>query len=198
VAANLAAAYKRLGKRIVIIDLDLRRPSQQRFHAIDSKNGFLGWARSGYPLNDLLSPTGPLGVLALPDGTHLIPAGGSEEQPSPFLMSENLGTLVRELKSHYDVVVIDTPPAGVFQDALILARLAQDRILVAREAKAPVEHVKKTISDFEKASSGFAGFVLNGFNPRAAHQKLRYSYSDNSYRDGYGKPGRKSRVRLAK
>ena len=185
VVSNLAAAYTQLGKKVVILDLDLRRPTQQRLHGIESKAGFLSWARGGFPMENLLQPDGPLDLRVLPDGTHLIPAGGDDAQPSHHLVTKQLRTLIHELKSRYDFVIIDTPPAGVFQDAVVLSRQVQERVLVTREGKAPVNQVKKVISDFERSSTPFTGAVLNGFNPRVAHQNVAYGYHKDNY--GYGK-----------
>jgi len=196
VASNLAAAYTQLGKKVVILDLDLRRPSQQRLHGVVGEGGFLPWIRGEYTTENMVKADTPLGLRVLPDGTHLIPAGGDEAQPSHFLISKRLVALIQELKKHYDVVLIDTPPGGVFQDAVVLARHAQERVLIARDQKAPVEQVKKLIADFDKAGTSFTGTIVNGFNPSVAHKKIAYGY----HKDGYGyhkKPKTKAKKPVA-
>jgi capsular exopolysaccharide synthesis family protein len=176
IASNLASTFRQLGKRILLMDLDLRRPVQHALHGVSTDRGFIVWARTGFPMDGLLDPQGPLGLRTLVDGTDLIPSGGIEEQPSQFLISEGIERLIGTLKGCYDVVILDTPPAGVFQDALMLSRYSTDRVLVAREGVAPVIQVKKVIEDFMKASVGFHGVVLNGFVPRNANKKLAYGY----------------------
>ena len=121
----------------------------------------------------------------------LIAAGGDDAQPSHHLISRSLVGLVQELKSRYDVVLIDTPPAGIFQDAVVLARIAQERVLVARESKAPLAQVQKVVADFDRAGAAFTGTVLNGFNPSTAHKKLAYAYHGKEY--GYGATGKASK-----
>jgi capsular exopolysaccharide synthesis family protein len=177
IASNLASTFQQLGKKTVLVDFDLRRPVQHRLHAINHDKGFVSWARAGFPVDaQLLEEGGNLGVRKLVDGTDLICAGGSEPQPSQFLVSEHMQILINRLRSAYDVVIIDTPPAGVFKDALILARFATERVLVAREGVAPTVQVKQVIDEFAKSEFAFQGVVLNGFNPRMVSKKLAYGY----------------------
>jgi succinoglycan biosynthesis transport protein ExoP len=203
IASNLASTFKQIGKRALIVDLDLRRPVQHALHGVPSDRGFLVWARSGFPMDGLLDPQGSLGVRTLVDGTDLIGSGGTEPQPSQFLISEALERLIGHLKGCYDVVIFDTPPAGVFQDALMLARYSTERVLVAREGVAPVVQVKKVIDDFAKANLVFQGVVLNGFVPGNANKKLAYGYraASKGYQyggsNGAGAAGKKSQ-RLGK
>ncbi len=188
VASNLASTYQQMGKKTVLVDLDLRRPTQHDLHGVTQEKGFLVWARAGCPTDNLLDPARPLGVRKLVDGTDLICAGGAEPQPSQFFVSTSMQQLIAGLKSGYDVIILDTPPAGVFQDALMLARYAAARILVARENVAPVVQVKQVIEEFAKANLPFLGLVLNGFVPRHANKKLAYGYKAAAKGYSYGAP----------
>jgi capsular exopolysaccharide synthesis family protein len=188
IASNLASTFRQLGKRVVLLDLDLRRPVQHALHGVAMERGFLVWARTGFPMDGLFDPQGPLGIRPLVDGTDIITSGGVEAQPSQFFISEAMDRLVGNLKGAYDVIVLDTPPAGVFQDALLLGRFATDRVLVAREGVAPVVQVKKVIGDFIKANLAFNGVVLNGFVPRNANKKLAYGYKAAVAGYEYGSP----------
>lgn len=188
VASNLASTFQHLGKKTVLVDLDLRRPMQNQLHGINHDIGFVSWAKVGFPSDArLLEQGGALGLRKLVDGTDLICAGGAELQPSQYLVSEPMQVLVNRLRSVYDVVILDTPPAGVFQDALILARFATERLLVARESVAPVTQIKQVIDEFTKSGFGFQGVVLNGFNPRNASKKLAYGYKASAKGYSYHK-----------
>jgi len=176
VASNLASMYRELGKNTLIVDLDLRRPTQHTLNAVSTDKGFLAWARAGAPMDDLFAAGSLLGITRLPDGTDLIPAGGSDAQPSHFLVASALEQLIAKLRERYDILIIDTPPAGVFQDALIASRHVDASLLVAREGVATIVEVRKAIEDFTKAGRAFAGLVLNGFRPQTANKKLAYGY----------------------
>jgi succinoglycan biosynthesis transport protein ExoP len=188
VASNLASTFRQLGKKTLLVDLDLRRPTQHTLHGVAEDKGFLTWARAGFTEENLLDPTGPLGVKKLVDGTELICAGGNEPQPSQFLVSTAMERFIGILKGNYDVVILDTPPAGVFQDALMVGRFAHARLLVARENVAPVTQVKQVIEEFAKAGLSFQGVVLNGFVPGHANKKLAYGYKSAAKGYAYGKP----------
>jgi succinoglycan biosynthesis transport protein ExoP len=174
--SNLAATYAAREKRAVIIDLDLRRPSQRRLQGNDGRGGIVHWFEAGFPMENLLEPTGPLGLSKLPGGAWLIPAGGRIRGPNHHLAGPQMTGLLQALRHEFDVVIIDTPPAGLFQDAIQLARLADERILVARISRATIPHIRKVAVDFENANAPLDGFIINGFNPRLAHQKIAYAY----------------------
>lgn len=196
VASNLASAFRQLGKKTLLVDLDLRRPTQHGLHGINPERGFLTWAHAGAPTGSLQDLAPLLGIRRLVDGTDLLTAGGVEEQPSQFFVSETMQQLVGTLRSNYDVVVLDTPPAGVFQDALMIARYATARLLVARENVAPVVQVKQVIEDFAKAGLTFKGLVLNGFSPRNANKKLAYGYKAAAKGYAYGKSKDKKQPKM--
>ena len=201
IASNIASTYRQLGKNTILVDLDLRRPVQHSLQSTSNEQGFLPWARSGFPMEGLFEPQSPIGIRKLVDGTDIITSGGVESQPSQFLISEAMERLVGTLRSVYDVVILDTPPAGVFQDALMMSRLATDRIVVAREGVAPVVQVKSVIEDFAKAGHPFNGVVLNGFQPRTANKKLAYGYKAAAKGYQYGEKAPtapKKKVRVAK
>jgi polysaccharide biosynthesis transport protein len=205
IASNLASTFRQLGKRVLLVDLDLRRPVQHTLHGVPMETGFLMWARTGFSMEGLLDPQGPLGVRTLVDGTDLIASGGVEVQPSQFLISPQTEGLINFLKGSYDVVILDTPPAGVFQDALMLGRFSTERMLVAREGVSPVVQVKKVIEDFSRAGLAFQGVVLNGFIPRNANKKLAYGYKAAAKGYQYGevkrvtkkKPGLEKNIKPA-
>jgi len=175
--SNLASTYRQLKKSVIIVDLDLRRPTQHTLHAIKNPEGFLTWMDKG----------GDPHIETLADGVCLVAAGGHENQPSHRFVSEKMGGFIEGLRRRFDIVILDTPPAGVFQDALVLGRFADERLLVVREGVAPVVQVRKVIEDFSRGKNPFTGMVLNGFNPQAASKKLAYGYKASSKGYSYSK-----------
>jgi uncharacterized protein involved in exopolysaccharide biosynthesis/Mrp family chromosome partitioning ATPase len=174
--SNLAYAYAACERRVVILDLDLRRPSQHILQGQTGTGGFVPWFDAGFPLENLLEADGPLGIVKLPGGVFLIPAGGQKRGANHHLAGPQMANLLLLLRQKFDVVLIDTPPAGLFQDAIQLGRLADERILVARIDQASISHIRKVTVDFENANAALDGFIINGFNPRLSHQKIAYAY----------------------
>ncbi|BET66667.1 GNVR domain-containing protein [Opitutales bacterium ASA1] len=187
IASNLASTFTRYGRKTVLVDFDFRRPVQQEIHDVQDDRGFLTWAAADCPMGaDLLDPAGPLGLVVLPDGTSLIPTGGVHVQPGRFLVAKATIQLLERLSSEFDVVVVDSPPAGLFQDALILARYCQETVLVVREGRPHIAQIRKVLADLAHMPTRMAGFVLNGFSPRTTHPSVAYRYASyGKYAYGY-------------
>jgi len=194
VASNLASTFTRTGRRTVIIDCDFRRPTQQNLHQMPGNGGILVWAEAGFPIGeDLFGPDSPLGMRRLPDGTMFIPVGGVDTQPTRHLIAPAIGAFFERLSEKFDVVIVDTPPAGVFQDALILAKYCHETVLIAREGKAQTAQVKRVVTELEKTPAPAIGIVLNAFAPGSSHPHMAYRHMAEKYGYGYGKPqGKKS------
>ncbi len=187
-ASNLASTYTRLGRRTLLADFDFRRPTQSVLQQVSmDTRGILNWAAAGFPLTpDLFQVGGPLGVMSLPDGTFFLPSGGTDAQPTRYLIAAGMSTMFEQLSREFDIVVIDTPPAGVFQDALILAKYCHETILIARDGKAQTAQVQRVIADLDKTSSPAVGVVLNAFAPGATHPHMAYRHLADKYGYGYG------------
>jgi Mrp family chromosome partitioning ATPase len=115
-----------------------------------------------------------------------LPAGDERVQPVDWLMNSRLGELLARLGEMFDVVVIDTPPAGVFQDAIMLASHADATLFVVRHNFALTEQTKKIIAEFDTTPAPVVGTVLNGLLPRHVQSGLTYRRPDKKYRRHYG------------
>lgn len=190
IASNLAATFTRYGRKTVLVDFDFRRPVQQDVHDVQDDRGFLTWAAADCPMGpELFEPGGPLGLVVLPDGTSLIPTGGVHVQPGRFLVAQATIQLLDRLSSVFDVVIVDSPPAGLFQDALILARYCQETVIVVREGRPHIAQIKKMLADLSYMPTRCAGIILNGFSRRTTHPSVSYRYASYG-KYGYGYNGR--------
>jgi polysaccharide biosynthesis transport protein len=187
-AANLASAFARIGRRTVLVDFDLRRASQQTIHDVPAGKGLLAWP-ADLPFSDnLLAPEGTLGLTKLRDGSYLLPAGGTDDQPSRLLAGARIGLLFQRLRTEFEVVLVDTPPAGVFQDALLLTKFCSGTILLGREGVAHTSQVERLVREFDKTNAPAIGLVLNAFSSHAPHPSMAYRHMGAKY--GYRKNGR--------
>lgn len=185
IASNLASTCTRYGRKTILVDCDFRRPVQQKLHQVPHDWGLLGWVADGCPFeDDLLAPAGALGLMVLPDGTSLIPAGGVDVQPGHVLVGREFPELFRRLSQNFDVVIVDAPPAGVFQDALIIGRYCPECIYVVREGKADNPQIKRVLAEFDRSPSRIVGLILNGSSIGSVHPSMTYRYGH-----GYGKYG---------
>jgi Mrp family chromosome partitioning ATPase len=97
------------------------------------------------------------------------------------------------LRKEFEIIIVDTPPAGVFQDALIVARYCDETVYVAQDGKANIGQLTRIIHDFGKTAAPAVGIVLNGFSPNANHPHLGHRQLYRKYGHRYSE-GRKTLV----
>jgi polysaccharide chain length determinant protein (PEP-CTERM system associated) len=163
-----------LGRRVLVIDGDLRRPSAHRLLRIRSKRG----------LSDILLGEAKLGECAVNaklQGLTLIPAGRMVRNPLVLLTSPAFLELLAEAKKSYDVILIDSPPLLPVVDTKILRRMADMVVFVVRADASPRDGVVRSLSDMRDV----AGVIFNQVSPGSFR---RYYYYDAYSRYAYGDP----------
>lgn len=143
-AANLAVTLARGGRRVVLVDLDLRRPSLDRFFKLEGRTGLAHVALGHASLRDAvaqvaipkLDRSAPSvagnGMNAAPGLLHVLPAGPPPPDAGEFIATRALGAILDELAEHADSVVIDAPPLLLVGDAMALSARVDGIIVVTR------------------------------------------------------------------
>lgn len=173
VASNLAAAFTRLGYRTLLVDCDLRRPVQHRFHGCANDVGLLHWIEQGCP-GGAEASLDAIGLQALPGGTWLLPAGGVDPEPARNFLLPAVTGLFERLGREFDVTIFDTSPAGLFPDPFFVTRFADVSALVVREGVASTDQVRKVLADFSRTSAPAAGIIFNAISGGATHPSFGY------------------------
>lgn len=174
-AVNLAVVLAQTGRKVLLVDTDLRRPRLHRAFAIENGRG-----ASTY-LSGLEADPVSLVVATDVPGLDLLPSGPVPPNPSELLDSERFAAGCRALlEAGYDHVVFDSPPALSVADPVILASTTDAAILVARAGRTPRESLRLAAAKFRKAGIRLAGVVLNDLDIRARgyahyHDYGRYS-----------------------
>ena len=175
-AANLSAAYTRSGKRVILVDADLHRPSQQRFfHTMNNIGLTLSLFDQQTPVEDLLQET------TIP-GLRVLSAGPLPPNPAELLGSTRMQEILCELRDLADIVIIDSPPISAVSDAMILSTYVDAVVLVVRAAKTSRTIAKKTLHSLQQVRAYLVGVVYNGVN--AYDSNYAYDYTYNYYQDG--------------
>lgn len=181
IATNLAAALAALGKRTVLVDCDLRRPQLHRVLNVSNRLGLSSVLQDQASLSDTLHP-GPTGRLSI------LPAGPASASAREQIASR-IGVVVEELKSQFDVVVIDTPPMLGFADGVSVATVADSSLLVVRAGRTARDYVQSVIDQLRQVRAPLAGIVLNGITPEMSHHYYYYRagyHAYNSHKNGDG------------
>jgi len=152
--SNLAITMAQAGRRVVLVDADMRRPSLHTVFGLRNDVGLSTLLSNGHALEDALQPTGirELAVLT---------AGPVPENPWQLLRSARMRDLVEELKSSCDFVFFDTPSAVVFADAMAVASLVDGAIFVVRAQEAPAGSEIQIKGLLNKANLRILAVVLN-------------------------------------
>lgn len=167
-AINLAIglAMMEIGRKIILVDLDMRRPAVHRYFGIRPEYGVSDFLLSGMPLQKIMVDVGIERFLA-------VPGCASFANSSEILSSARILQLLNELKKSFPsrIVIIDLPPVLAADDVLVVAPHMNAFLLVIEEGKSPARDVTKTV-DLLKGTN-ILGTVLNK-TPEAA--KLYYGY----------------------
>lgn len=182
VAANLAMTYALMGKRVVVIGLDLRRPMLAHRFGFSNRRGvttYLSGQESNANELTLKSKEN--------DNLYVLPAGPLPPNPNELLMSANMGRLMTTLRNEFDYVIIDSAPIGVISDTFLITRYSDLQLYVTRAhytSKTSLKTLQNAI-DSNKFSSVY--IVLNGVNIKSSsYQYRRYGqYGSSTYGYGY-------------
>ncbi|AGN84796.1 MULTISPECIES: tyrosine-protein kinase Wzc [Enterobacteriaceae] len=174
VCANLAAVISQTNKRVLLIDCDMRKGYTHELLGTDNVNG----------LSEVLAGKGAIESCAKPTSISnfdLVPRGQVPPNPSELLMSERFSQLVKWASSHYDLVLIDTPPILAVTDAAVVGRHAGTTLMVARYAVNTLKEIQTSLSRFEQNGIQVKGVILNSIFRRATGYQ-DYGYYEYEYK----------------
>jgi non-specific protein-tyrosine kinase len=172
-AANFAVAVARAGKRVVLVDCDLRNPRVHRCFGLSNEHGF----------TSLLLGEGTFEGVGqrIPGEPNLlvVPSGPIPPDPSELLSGKRAQALLASMAEVADLVVIDSPPVLAVSDPLVLSSVADGVILVASVGNSDRNQIAKALSQLRQVDSPLIGAVLNRFKGDSSTYGYGYGY-------GYG------------
>ena len=171
-SANLAASFALLGKRVALVGLDIRRPKQAQMLGLKKTPGVTAYlSQQSVTLDDIIQPCKEVA------GLDVLVGGVVPPNPSELLQGDRIKQLIAELRSRYDVVVLDTAPTAMVSDTFSLAPLADATIYVTRANYTQRGIIKQHLNRIAEAGQlPNIAAVLNDTKPT----------DDNSYGYGYG------------
>lgn len=168
-STNLAITLAQSGARTLLIDCDLRRPTQNSVFGLPREPGLVNCLIGAKRLEEAIHPSGVPNLDILTSGT--IPPN-----PSELIGSRRMREMLAELEEHYDMIIIDSPPVGAVTDAVILSTLADTTILVVRAHKTKMEFLEKAREGLERVNMPLLGVVLNDFDVSQSYGSASYRY----------------------
>lgn len=183
VAANLAISLAKKGKRVILVDGDLRNPSiTKAMGLIPKEHGVVNVLEQNAELKDVI-------VRYEVYGLDILPGGAPMKDPSVVLGNGLMEKLLKVLSRKYDYVIIDTPPCGMLSDASAIARMVDGAVIVVRQDQARIDRILAGVENIADTGVDLIGYVLNGTEMGVTGYGYGYGYG---YRYGYGHYGKNS------
>jgi capsular exopolysaccharide synthesis family protein len=178
VSANLAIAQNQVGKRILLIDADMRRPTQHKIWSIPNYLGLSNFLKGEVEWQEAIKTIKP--------GLDILTAGDLPDNPVPLIDSERMKYLIGTAALTYDHVIFDTPPITGMADTRILGRMVDGLLMVVRPGVANYGSVSVAKKLIETTGQPIIGVVANGVNLRnEAYGYDYYYYPNYEYDDSY-------------
>ena len=186
---NLAISFAQTGKRVLLIDADLRRPNIARLLIEKSTPG----------LSNVLAGLCPVDVAIRKEirpNLDVIFSGEIPPNPSELLGNARMRSLIETMSDRYDYILLDTPPVDIVSDVCVVASMLDGVLYLVRQDRTDKDAVAVGLHQLELSGAKLMGFVLNGAdaenNGSYRRGKYRYNYyKRNSYRYGYENASRK-------
>jgi len=185
ISCNLAASFARHGKRVLIMDCDMRRPMLHRHFKLTNEAGLIAWFEAGaaIPADPFADPT--LGLAKVDENFYLLRSGGRSKSPTELLEKPVFGQFIEAMKQHFDLIVVDSPPMGAVTDSLLISERTDEVIYVCRFNRAYRKHIRLYIKQLREGKNELLGIVLNGLSARRIEYYSNYRYY-RSYKKYYG------------
>jgi len=169
IATNLAAIFAQQGKKVILVDADLRRPNVHGMTGVQNRVGLSTLFKTQLPIEKVWRKRPGS------DNLYVITSGSPLENPAELLSSEKMMLIMADLRKAAEIVVIDSPPS-VVADAQILASLVDGVILVVQPGRSPIDEAQATLTQMNTAGARMLGVVFNRIPRNRSHYYGGYRY----------------------
>lgn len=156
-ACNLAISIANTGKKVLLIDADLRMPCLHNYLNTSNSRGLTDLLLEQVQLEEAITP---LNI----DNLSFIPCGTVPPNPSEILSSTKIKEFVQYLEDHFDVLIIDSPPVRLVSDAAILTKIVSGVVFVIATQQTIKKHAKDAIRTIQKCGGNILGIVMTKAN----------------------------------
>jgi len=168
--ANLAVSMAQAGKSVLVIDSDMRNPTQHKLFGLDNRQGLSVALVQDQDYQQYIKETAVPGVMVLTGGP--IPPN-----PAELVGSQRMRRLIKGFSEQFDIVLIDTPPIIAVTDAAILAQEVDGVILVLASGEVDKEYAQKAKELLDKVGAKILGAVLNKVEMKTSEYYHYYNYN---------------------
>ncbi|MCE4955677.1 CpsD/CapB family tyrosine-protein kinase [Macrococcoides caseolyticum] len=168
-AANLAVAYAQAGKRVILIDGDLRKPTVQYTFETKNVSGLSNLITDQITLEQAIQTTQI-------ENLSIMTSGPIPPNPSELLSSNRFKEILTKIRGIFDIIIIDTPPVLAVTDAVVMSTLVDGTILVTNVETNNKHHLIKAKEVLLKSDANILGIVLNNVEKNSNDDYYYYEY----------------------
>ena len=161
ISANLAYSCANHGRKTILVDFDLRRPGLHKFCDIENNKGLVSLVNEATNEPTKISSTLSETAKEIHPNLFILPSGGKTRAATEMLEQKEFDIVHEELRKVYDVIIVDSPPIGLFPDSLAIARKVDEVIFVTRYGKVSRKVAKNLVENLEETGVNVLGVVLN-------------------------------------
>ncbi len=182
VSSNLAVTFAQAGKKVVLVDADMRKGRQYSIFEVSPRPGLSNYLSGIDESNDENKELDLADYIQETDveNLYLIAAGNIPPNPAELLIAPQMVDLLEQLKEICDIVIIDGTPSQLVTDALILTRLVDSTLIVTASKETKKEDLKRVIANIQQVGGKIAGVVVNKIPMNAKKYEQSYYYGSTS------------------
>jgi len=174
ISSNLAVVMASAGKRVLLIDGDIRKGRLHDYLGFSRGRGFTELIAGSARVDDVMHRE-------VVEGLDFISTGTMPKNPAELLLNRNLASLVDDLSSRYDIVIVDSAPVLAVPDAGILGAFAGTALLVTMAGKTKLGEIGESSKRFAQNGIRLSGVIFNGVNPRLGQYGYGSKYGGYRY-----------------
>jgi polysaccharide biosynthesis transport protein len=185
-SVNLATVLAQMGKPVLLIDADLRRPRLQKVFRNKMNLGLVNYLAANIPIDDVVQDT------EVPN-LSVVLSGPTPPNPSELLASDRMKHLIQEMRGRYAYVIFDSPPVMAVTDAIVLAASADGVVLTVHGGQTPRDLVQRAAERLRQSNIPVLGALLNNLDLQQYGYTFKKSYYDyyTSETDAQGEPAKR-------
>lgn len=172
IAANLALTLEQTGKKVLLVDCDLRMPMLHKILQVSNFRGLTNFLAEMASLEEVIQNIHNTNL-------HFLSAGPIPPNPAELLASEKMAALLKSLRESYDYVLVDAPPVLAVTDAVLISSKVDGVILVSAVNKTRVDRAKEARDQLYRANARILGVVLNGVERSRDDHYYYYYYGED-------------------
>ena len=166
-ASNLAISFATTGRKVLLIDADLRHPSLDKIHSVDRVQGLSCLLNDVMPLHRVVQQSRI-------NSLDVVTAGPEVPNPAELLSSPRLAELLDEARKSYDIILVDSSPLLAVSDPAIVGAVADGIILTVRAWMLDHRDAEQSVELLRNLGTPILGLLVNGINPRERDYSRRY------------------------